>query len=192
MHRNEDPETMGGAVAGATGAAAAAAVGLAALGPIGAVIGLLAGAAGGWWGGHEMTRAVQDVDRFWRFIPASMRPELLEARFTLDATYASAAAFDAASTTGGISGSIGADLKFRLPAFPADTAGLFTITSGGEDGIIEAHLELGVDALGNPTMEMSLSDLVAVEIQLPGLPQPQPPDEFGLLKVKPEPWKVVT
>ena len=54
---------MGGAVAGATGAAAAGAAGLAVLGPIGAVIGLLAGAAGGWWGGHEMTRAIQDVDR---------------------------------------------------------------------------------------------------------------------------------
>jgi hypothetical protein len=127
-----------------------------------------------------LSAAIQDVDRFWRFVPASLRPELLEARFTLDAEYASVAAFDAASTTVGINGSIGADLKFRLPVFPADAAGIFTITTGGRDGIIEAHLALGVDALGNPSMEMSLSDLVAVEIQLPGLRQPEPPIALSL------------
>lgn len=61
--RNEDPETMAGAVGGAAGAGAGAGIGLAVLGPLGAVVGALVGAVGGWWSGKGLLDAVEDVDR---------------------------------------------------------------------------------------------------------------------------------
>jgi hypothetical protein len=63
LKRNEEPETIAGAVAGAAGAGAGAGLGLATLGPVGAVVGVLAGAAGGWWAGKGVQRGVEDVDR---------------------------------------------------------------------------------------------------------------------------------
>ena len=45
---HEDPEKMGRAIGGATGVGAGAGVGLATFGPIGAILGALAGGAGGW------------------------------------------------------------------------------------------------------------------------------------------------
>jgi uncharacterized protein YcfJ len=62
-NRNENPRTMGGAIGGAAGVGAAAGLGLATFGPIGAVVGALAGAAGGWWAGREVVRTVEEVDR---------------------------------------------------------------------------------------------------------------------------------
>ena len=61
--RNEDPETVTGAVTGAAGAGAAAGAGLLVAGPLGGIIGALAGALGGWWAGREVVDAVQEVDR---------------------------------------------------------------------------------------------------------------------------------
>lgn len=63
LERNEDPEKVAGAVSGATGAGVGGGIGLAALGPLGAVIGALAGAAGGWWAGKEMQQAITETDR---------------------------------------------------------------------------------------------------------------------------------
>ena len=61
--QNEDPETMAGAVGGVTGVGAGAGLGLSILGPLGAVIGALAGAAGGWWTGKGVLQAFEEVDR---------------------------------------------------------------------------------------------------------------------------------
>jgi hypothetical protein len=61
--RNENPDTMAGAIGGAAGAGAIAGLGLAALGPLGGLIGALAGAIGGWWTGQGVLHAVEDVDR---------------------------------------------------------------------------------------------------------------------------------
>jgi hypothetical protein len=61
--RNEDPQVMGRAVGGAAGAGIGAGVGLATLGPAGAVVGILAGLAGGWWAGKGVVESVEDVDR---------------------------------------------------------------------------------------------------------------------------------
>jgi uncharacterized protein YcfJ len=63
LRRNEDPETVAGAVGSAAGAGAGAGLGMAALGPVGAVVGVLAGAVGGWWAGRGVEQAVEDVDR---------------------------------------------------------------------------------------------------------------------------------
>jgi hypothetical protein len=63
MRRNEDPEKNTGAVASAAGAGFGGAVGFAALGPVGAVIGIIAGAAGGWWTGRGFYNSVADMDR---------------------------------------------------------------------------------------------------------------------------------
>jgi hypothetical protein len=63
LERNEDPETIAGAVSGATGVSLMGGVGMAALGPVGAVVGALAGALGGWWVGREMQHAVDEMDR---------------------------------------------------------------------------------------------------------------------------------
>jgi hypothetical protein len=60
--RNEDPRTMGGAVGGVTGGAVVAGLALGPLGVLGAAIGALAGAAGGWWAGEELVEAVQGID----------------------------------------------------------------------------------------------------------------------------------
>lgn len=128
----------------------------------------------------KLSATVRDLDRFWRFIPANLRPQLLEAQFTFEATYTSPAQFSAATSSSAINGSVGADLKFRLPAFPADPFGVFTITTGGSGGILQAHLAFQIDAQGNPGMEMSLTDLIGVEVNLPGLPQPQPPIALSL------------
>jgi uncharacterized protein YcfJ len=63
LERNEDPEAIAGAVAGATSAGLVSGIGLAALGPLGAIAGALAGAVGGWWAGKEFQHAMTEMDR---------------------------------------------------------------------------------------------------------------------------------
>lgn len=62
LERNEDPEAIAGAVAGAASAGFVSGIGLATLGPLGAVAGALAGAVGGWWAGKEFHHAVTEMD----------------------------------------------------------------------------------------------------------------------------------
>jgi phage tail tape-measure protein len=63
LERNEDPDSIAGAVSGVSGAALGGGIGMATLGPIGAVAGALAGAVGGWWAGKGMQSALEDMDR---------------------------------------------------------------------------------------------------------------------------------
>jgi uncharacterized protein YcfJ len=63
LERNEDPESIAGAVGGAAGAAVIGSIGLATLGPLGALLAFLAGALGGWWAGAGFERAVEEMDR---------------------------------------------------------------------------------------------------------------------------------
>jgi hypothetical protein len=57
----EQATTAGGGASGIVGMAAGAGVGLL-LGPVGAVIGALAGGAGGWWAGKQTVAAISEFD----------------------------------------------------------------------------------------------------------------------------------
>jgi hypothetical protein len=60
--RNEDAQTLGGALGAATGGAMVGGLALGPLGALGGLIGALAGVVGGWWAGEELVSAVRDVD----------------------------------------------------------------------------------------------------------------------------------
>lgn len=62
LERNEDPKAVAGAISGATAASVGGSIGMVALGPVGAVVGLLAGAVGGWWAGKEVQESIDEMD----------------------------------------------------------------------------------------------------------------------------------
>jgi phage tail tape-measure protein len=62
LERNEDPQAVAGAISGAAAASIGGSIGMAALGPVGAVVGLLAGAIGGWWAGNEIQESIDEMD----------------------------------------------------------------------------------------------------------------------------------
>jgi hypothetical protein len=130
-----------------------------------------------------LSATVRDLDRFWDFIPSRMRPQVIEAKLAVTARYASAAQFSAATTADAIAGSVSVDLALRMPQLPDDPFDIFTVTSGDDDGIVHVQLALGVDDQGDPIAEMALSDPVGVEINLPGLAQPEPPIVLSLDKL---------
>lgn len=132
----------------------------------------------------RLSAAVRNVDRLWSFVPAAFRPEVPRATLTLDLVYRSSDEFAGAATTGGLAGALSIDLELRLPQ-GSDRAlfGLLHVQTGNANGIIRARLRASVDAQGQPALSMALSDLVSVDVSLPGLPQPEPPIHIELLSV---------
>jgi hypothetical protein len=95
------------------------------------------------------------------------------ARFEFCASYAAddfAAIVDGGST---LAGEVFLDTTARLPEIPA-FAGL-TIDSGDEAGFIGLRFRARAGASGELDLSASIADPVSIALQVPGMPQPQPP-----------------
>jgi hypothetical protein len=127
----------------------------------------------------QLRAAIEEVDRLWTFVPQAVRPRVPRAELALQIVYAREDAFFDADDTDSLSGSLWVDLDLELPplSLPGD---LVDVRFGNADGRIRARLEAGVNAQGAPAVQMSLHDLVAVDLQIPGLPQPHPPIHLEL------------
>lgn len=60
--REENTQAIGGAIGGMTGGGVVGGLAMGALGPLGAVLGILAGYAGGWWAGEEIVERTEELD----------------------------------------------------------------------------------------------------------------------------------
>ncbi|HYN76150.1 MAG TPA: hypothetical protein VEV13_08105 [Candidatus Limnocylindria bacterium] len=130
-------------------------------------------------GAHQMVvrfaAEVQDPDSLWRSIPPDLRPAVEQFTFTAEVRYASTAAFDDADTDGAFSARLTGELALRLP--PLDDlpgAALVRVRTGGADGVLRATLEAAVDDAGTPSLSMTMTDLLTLDVDLPGLAQPEP------------------
>ncbi|MBW7885025.1 MAG: hypothetical protein H3C34_20790, partial [Caldilineaceae bacterium] len=140
-------------------------------------------------GGHRLvlrfTAALSDLGSSWTFIREEYRPQLRNVRFTFEANYADAVAFQSASTSDTFSGHVFVELELRPPALPdVPGAELFEVD---REQWIKASLTTGVRTINGSDegyMEMALADAPAVKINFPGLPQAEPPIQIEVKKVE--------
>lgn len=127
---------------------------------------------------------LSDLGSVWSFIPEGFRPEVRHVRFTFEATYANAAAFQNASTSDTFSGDAAVELELRLPEFPAGPgAELFDVD---REQWIEASLKGGVRSIHGANegyMEMAIANAPTVTVNFPGLPQADPPIQITISHV---------
>lgn len=117
----------------------------------------------------------------YMFIPEEFRPETRNVRFTFAASYSGTADFMSASASEPFSGNISVKMELRLPKLPdISGAGLFSIDT---EKWVEARVTGGIRSDGNSEtgfMELAISGELTVGINLPGLPQTQPPIEIAV------------
>ncbi len=121
------------------------------------------------------------VDNLWAFVPQAYRPRVHEASLVLEISYSSVADFSAGTTSEALSGALAAELVLELPDLQTIPGSEWlTVRAGGEEGAVRASLRLEIGAPGVTSVRLGLQDLVTVEIELPGLPQPEPPIHLEL------------
>jgi len=132
----------------------------------------------------RLSAALRNVDQLWAFVPDSLRPEVRRAALTLDLVYTSAADFAGGATTDTLTGALGAELELRLPELPLFPGReLVAIHTGDPEGWIKARLDTGLDKHGEAFLHLSVQDVLSLDAQLPGLPQPEPPIHIALSRV---------
>ena len=140
--------------------------------------------AGGYTLVLRFAAELSDLGEVWSFIPEDFRPEVRNVRFTFEATYASAAAFQNASTSDTFSGNVAVEMELRLPQFPnVPGAELFDVD---REQWIEASLKGGVRSVNGANegyMEMAIANAPTVKVNFPGLPQAEPPIQIKINKV---------
>ncbi len=124
---------------------------------------------------------LSDLGSVWSFIPEDFRPEARQVRFTFEATYANASAFQNASTSDIFSGDAAVEMELRLPQLPsAPGAELFDID---REQWIKAGLKGGVRSVNGVDegyMEMAIANAPTVKVNFPGLPQAEPPVQITI------------
>jgi hypothetical protein len=132
---------------------------------------------------------VSDLDSLWRFVPTVYRPEVRDFKFAFAAKYDDAVEFQNGTTDSSFQGEISAEMSVRLPALPAGPGvELFIINTGDADGWIEAKLVAGTrpnaqTGAQEPYMDLELANPVSIDVNFPGLPQPQPPIHTAITRV---------
>lgn len=122
---------------------------------------------------------LSEVDSLWRGVPAAYRPRVRDAAFKLTASYQDSADFHASATSGALQGELAATFALQLP----DLSGLpghdlFQIDSGDANGWVQVSLRGGTrpnPATGaqEPFAEFDIAHPLSIDVQLPGLAQPQ-------------------
>ncbi len=130
---------------------------------------------------------VTNVDNLWPFIPDDYRPEVRRAKFVFTAIYDNTDSFQDsnADPQSPISGSdhpdgssvtIAIELSFRPPNLSdISILDIIQIETADEEGWIEATLEAKQNAQSESAYKMGVKHAVAIKIDLPGLPQTDPP-----------------
>lgn len=128
---------------------------------------------------------LEDVDQLWRFVPAETRPKVRRAHLSLEVLYNSIDDFVNATSSSTLSGTLDANLELRLPkdlSFPGHE--VLTVQTGDEEGWIVGALRTGADAQGDAFLTFSVKDPLSVDVQLPGLSQPEAPIHLQLTGVE--------
>jgi hypothetical protein len=136
-------------------------------------------------GGHKLVlrfvAELSDLGSVWSFIPEGFRPEVRHVRFTFEASYANAAAFQNASSSDTFNGDAAVEMELRLPEFPAvPGAELFDVD---REQWIRAGLKGGVRSVNGANegyMEMAIANAPTVTVNFPGLPQTEPPIQITI------------
>jgi hypothetical protein len=114
------------------------------------------------------------------------RPEIRDAKLQLKLDYADAASADAASTSGSLDAKVSVALKLGAPELPdSDALRGLHVHFGDESGLVDAEMSFEL-ADGTVKPRLHLGNAIQVEIELPGLPQPEPPIhlELGTIDVE--------
>ncbi|WP_138180212.1 hypothetical protein [Nakamurella multipartita] len=129
-------------------------------------------------GGFEIVvrfdASVEHPDSLWQFIPSDFRPEVHTLVFTAEVRYAHAAAFAGEPSGSEFKAELSAKVTVRLPALPHLAVNLVTVHTGGDDGLVEGTIRAGIDQAGTGYLRVTVSDPVAIDFDLPGMPQPEP------------------
>ena len=127
---------------------------------------------------------LSDLGSILSFIPEEFRPELRNLRFAFEATYASAAEFQNASSTSAFTGEALVATELRLPALPdIPGADLFEYD---RDQWIKASLKGGIRSVNSVNgvnegyMEMGIANAPKLGVNFPGMPQTEPPIQIEL------------
>ena len=131
----------------------------------------------------ELSIAVElrDVGALFAFLPPAIRPVVEQASLRIDVEYANEADFAGAADDSNLSGSVAIDVRMRLPPFPPFLSlDLIQVMTGDASGVIGARIALTADSAGTTTLHLSLTDLVTLGIQVPGMPTPTAPLQIAL------------
>lgn len=120
------------------------------------------------------------ADSLWGFVPAAYRPQVEEVRLHVDVSYASAAEFSSAGTGSSLSGEASVELAFRLPPLAGlPGSDLVEVTTGDADGLVRARVVAGITsgdgADAQPSLQAAIDNPLSVDVQIPGLAQPEAP-----------------
>jgi len=133
----------------------------------------------------RLAAAVADLSSLWRFIAEEFRPAVRNARFMLAITYANGAAFDNAAASGVFNGDLAVELELRPPPLPqVPGSELLVINDTDRARWIKARLQSGLRSGANgasePYLELEVLEPLALDINLPGLAQTEPPIHIGV------------
>jgi hypothetical protein len=122
----------------------------------------------------RIAATVDDVGGPWDFLPAPYRPVIEEATLDVELVYPDAAAFGAASASDPLTGSASVSVVVRLPVL-ATLPGVVAVTTGDASGRVRGVLRTTMDAAGTPQVAIAVTDPLALDLALPGLPPAQAP-----------------
>lgn len=136
----------------------------------------------------RLAAAVADLSSLWRFVAEEFRPEVRNARFMLAITYANGAAFDNATASGAFNGDLAVELELRAPHLPqVPGSELFVVNHADSARWIKARLRSGLRTGANgasePYLELEVLEPLALDINLPGLAQTEPPIHIAIAAV---------
>ena len=124
--------------------------------------------------------ALDDVDRLWRFLPDAARPRVSDASIDIALTL-NGSAFD---------GEVGLAFDLTVPDLatlaPLQAAGLadaVRIDTGNADGVVHLRFAAAFDDDGAASLSAALDDPLALALQLPGIPLPEPPVQIAVTDV---------
>lgn len=122
----------------------------------------------------ELSVAATELD-FGDWLPPALRFEVRDPSLALSISYAGNH-FNSADSSAAIAVTASGAMQIRLPALsfglPDD---LLHVTTGDVDGWLKVAFNAGVTSAGEPSFDASISDPLSIEVQVPGLTQPQAP-----------------
>lgn len=116
----------------------------------------------------RLSAHIDDPGELFGFLPPLYRPRVAEAQLDVEIVYLTADAFDAATSTGALAGSVGLSTTVLLPMLPG-IPGVIAVRTGDTTGRVRARLTASV-ASGGQQSSLVMIDPVAIDLRLPGQP----------------------